>query len=44
VPETVLIDAEGILRARWIGQVRAAQIRPALEEVLREVRVRRQAG
>ena len=34
VPETVLIDAQGVLRARWIGQVGAADIRPALEELM----------
>lgn len=34
VPETVLIDGDGVLRARWIGQVHAAQIRPAVEELL----------
>ena len=34
VPETVLIDEDGVLRARWIGQVQAAQIRPAIDEIL----------
>lgn len=33
VPETVLIDEDGVLRARWIGQVNAAQIRPAVREL-----------
>ncbi|HEX6587854.1 MAG TPA: TlpA disulfide reductase family protein [Longimicrobiales bacterium] len=33
VPETVLIDANGVLRARWIGQVDADDIRPALREL-----------
>ena len=33
VPETVLIDEHGVLRARWIGQVNAEQIRPAVLEL-----------
>ena len=34
VPETFLIDADGVLRERWIGQATAAEMRPAIERVL----------
>jgi peroxiredoxin len=34
VPETFLIDAEGIVRERWIGQASAADMRPAIEAIL----------
>ena len=34
VPETFLIDADGVLRHRWIGQARAADMRPAIEAAL----------
>ena len=34
VPETFLIDAEGVLRHRWIGQATAADIRPVIAQVI----------
>ena len=34
VPETFLIDAAGVLRARWIGQASAADMRGEIEEVV----------
>jgi hypothetical protein len=34
VPETFLIDADGVLRERWIGQASAADMRPAIEQAM----------
>ena len=33
VPETFLIDADGVLRRRWIGQASADDMRPAIDSV-----------
>ena len=33
VPETFLIDADGVLRRRWIGQARADDMRPSIDSV-----------
>jgi len=38
VPETLLIGADGELRARWIGQVTARTLRPELESALSAAR------
>jgi cytochrome c biogenesis protein CcmG/thiol:disulfide interchange protein DsbE len=34
VPETFLIDADGVLRGRWIGQASADDMRPAILRVI----------
>jgi len=33
VPETFLIDANGVLRRRWIGQATADDMRPAIDSI-----------
>jgi len=36
VPETFLIDREGVLRHRWIGQISRDQVRSAARDLLEE--------